>query len=209
MKSGIPCWLNCKFSISILSLFLLFLLSGTNLFATPTLSGPSLFCSSGVYTVHDLPVCATITWSSSSSNIVRSSVQGSNPCTFTGNTNGVALITAIVTNPCGSSVQLSMWVWYGPPIIDYITAESGQSGSAGSSSAFAVWPGPGHVSEPANLTPSVDPYANIWYNSAMYIQIYFQNSGSYAVWATTDNACGTSNPVYYWDSSYGYTFPVY
>lgn len=67
----------------------------------PSISGPDLVCSSGAsFSVSNLPSGATITWSQSS-NITRTSSQGSNPCTFTSTGSGEGWIGATVTTGCG------------------------------------------------------------------------------------------------------------
>jgi hypothetical protein len=66
----------------------------------PTLSGPSLVCSSGSsYSIQYLLTGDTITWNQSS-NITRVSTQGSNPCTFEATEYGNGWIEATINNGC-------------------------------------------------------------------------------------------------------------
>jgi len=85
---------------------------------SPSISGDSHLCSTGSeYTVENLLPDATIAWSSSS-NIIRVSEQGANPCTFTSGsdfTSDRGTITATVSTPEGQvarsvSVGLGMKV---------------------------------------------------------------------------------------------------
>lgn len=76
-------------------------------------SGPSLVCGTGTYTI-DIPSYATILWSTSNSNLSIVSGQGTDTVTFQKNSNGACVITAQVT--IGTTTQnLTKNVWAGTP----------------------------------------------------------------------------------------------
>ncbi len=83
--------------------------------ALPTISGPCSICTSGVFTVNNLPSGYTISWSSSS-NITRVSNQGSNPCTFQNNGTFTGWIQASITSSCGTVILPTFNVWVGVPL---------------------------------------------------------------------------------------------
>ena len=85
--------------------------------AAGPLTGASIICSSGsTYEVENLLQGATVTWSTSS-NITRTSSQGSNPCNFVGNGSGSGWLEAYVSVPggCGNYTLPRKNVWVGPP----------------------------------------------------------------------------------------------
>jgi hypothetical protein len=70
--------------------------------STLPISGPTTVCSSGsAFTVNNLPAGCTITWIPGP-NLTLSSVQGSNPCTFTSTGTGSSWISATLNSGCGS-----------------------------------------------------------------------------------------------------------
>ncbi|MBN1651589.1 MAG: S8 family serine peptidase [Bacteroidales bacterium] len=93
----------------------------------PTLSGSDFVCSSGTtFTVDNLPIGTTIGWSQSP-NITRVSSQGSNPCAFSANSNGVGWIEAVINNPnCDSIILPRKDVWVGNPSFtwDYVNSDT-------------------------------------------------------------------------------------
>ncbi len=86
-----------------------------NFAANASISGSSLVCSSGAsFTVDNLPAGATISWDQSS-NLSRSSTQGSNPCTFASTGSGEGWIEATVTTDCGNFTLPPKTIWSGVP----------------------------------------------------------------------------------------------
>ncbi|HOU03299.1 MAG TPA: hypothetical protein PLA79_12495, partial [Bacteroidales bacterium] len=54
----------------------------------------------------------------------------------------------------------------------------------------------------------VDPEegTSLWYDYQNYFQIYFEYAGHYEIWATFENACGESDPVYLnYEGPYSYS----
>jgi hypothetical protein len=73
----------------------------TNTSRSPSISGPSLVCSSANFAINNLPSGATITWDNGS-NLTRTSAQGANPCTFNASGSGSCWISATISTGCGS-----------------------------------------------------------------------------------------------------------
>ena len=77
-----------------------------------TFTGPSLFCTSGTYTVSNTPVGCTVSWAKSS-NLTLSPGAG-NTATFTANGNGWSWVKATVKSiSCDSVVLPIINVWVG------------------------------------------------------------------------------------------------
>jgi hypothetical protein len=78
------------------------------------ISGNSLICTSQNYSLNEIPSGATITWSTSSSNIsVVSGTEHSNPGSFQKVSNGNGTITATISSSC-ENYSLSFQVHSGP-----------------------------------------------------------------------------------------------
>ncbi|WP_108804243.1 T9SS type A sorting domain-containing protein [Aquimarina sp. Aq107] len=86
---------------------------GTGAQTTNTLNGAytsnpgTIGCTERKVTVYNLPAGSTINWSSSS-NLTRTSTQGTNPSTFKANGTGSAWVRAVVTPPnsCGNTYTM-------------------------------------------------------------------------------------------------------
>lgn len=81
---------------------------------TPMVLGPPSLCSSGAsYSVNNVPLGASITWSSSP-NIALVSPQGSNPATFkaTAASSGInSFISVNIATPCGAIVKKKSYIY--------------------------------------------------------------------------------------------------
>jgi hypothetical protein len=100
-------WNDCPYTSSSLKYFKL----------NFSISGPSLVCSSGAsFSVDNLPPGATISWDQSS-NISRSSSQGSNPCTFVSSGSGTGWIEATISTGCGDIILPRKEITVNPDII--------------------------------------------------------------------------------------------
>jgi hypothetical protein len=162
-----------------------------------SISGPSLLCSSSSsYSLMDQPYGSNVNWEIRQNGTIKSQGSGTN-AQATNLSNGSAYVLFNIEFNCGSSsTQTIRYFWVGPPILDYITAESGEFGYSGNSYAFAVWPAKTHSSDPDPVW-NVYPSAYIWYNQNSYAQIQFDNPGWYDIWAYAENICGSSDNVYY------------
>ncbi len=158
------------------------------------ISGSSILCSSGsTYTINDVPLNSTITWTHSS-NISRVSSQGSNPCTFKSISNGEGWIEAAISNNCGVITLPRKEIWTGKPGVP-TTSPSGyptiqlNSGellsvslleTPGASSSSGYWTCNGSLSRIGTATGS-----NTMFEAT--------GTGIGNFYVTTTNSCDTSN----------------
>jgi hypothetical protein len=172
-----------------------------------SLTGPTLICTSGQYTVQNYNN-ETLVWSSSS-NLTLTSTQGQNPATFTATGTGNATVTATITC-CGTQYVRSVTLWIGPPSPPlYVTNEAYYMGIAGTwISSFTVYHNaPAYQEAVSNIYGGDDSY----YYGQNYWSLYFQYEGLYQIWATNSNTCGESDEVYMYylgpeeGKTYGYS----
>jgi hypothetical protein len=165
-----------------------------------SISGESMVCSNPVsFDLLNMPTSYTsATWVIKQGTVTRASGNGT---TASANNllNGSAEVIFTIHFTCGlKDLTYKKDFWFGPPLLDYITAESGSCGYTGQSSSFAVWPSNSHISNPEPVW-YVYPYANIWYNQDSYAQIEWAYADTYEISAYASNTCGSSNTVYYSD----------
>ena len=79
------------------------------------LSGSSIVCGTGTYTIQNLPTGTSVQWSTSNSNLSIISGQGTSSATFQKNANGACVITAQVNIGGTSTMNLTKNVWVGTP----------------------------------------------------------------------------------------------
>lgn len=175
----------------VLSLILLCAFSlgfGGRLYAELEVSGPTLLCisTSGQYTANCQ--CA-VTWTCSS-NLTLTSGQGTQTATFSGTANGSGWVKAraFYDGDWHESDQYSVWI--GPPVITYIVCETGEPGTAGSSSSFSLWPAYYDISQP-QYNVDASP-ATVWYNYQSYTMIYFPYPDTYYISVEIYNTCGSN-----------------
>lgn len=169
----------------------------------PYLSGPSLVCSSGQFTVNNVGG-ATVSWTCSGS--VTFDHQTGSPKTFTANGTGTGTIQAILTSGCGNITLPAKTVWVGTPVVTSITGPSTVS-----------------INQPASFTAqlSLDSYPDSYYwttspssgvtiyPDGRYASMSFANSGTYQVIARAHNGCGWSDYVItYVDVTDGYYLAI-
>ena len=86
------------------------------------ITGPSIVCSPGVFTVQNLPPGCSITWNPGP-YLTMTSQQGSNPCTFTANGSGASWVEATITDSlCGSTTLPKFYVQVNP-VYNFISTE--------------------------------------------------------------------------------------
>ena len=193
-----------------------------------SITGPINVCSSGVsFTVNNLPVGATISWSTTS-NITRNSSQGSNPCTFSANGNGTGWIRATIVLPgnCGNPTMIQNDVQVGNPTLtnnDVFVRDSyynNLSGSGTYSNPYVVCDGEEYViNMDSNNVNSIN-YTTIpsgWtsYSYGIYEIAFTPNNmnygNTYAIDVDYAGACGNSlHTIYFKKDSYcfGWFFKV-
>ncbi|HOU03287.1 MAG TPA: hypothetical protein PK719_05075 [Bacteroidales bacterium] len=181
-------------------LHLIFLVSfcvafGPILNAQLEISGPSLLCTSGQYYLN----CeCSITWSCTS-NLTMTSQQGSNPCTFSANGNGLAIITATIY--CGGTQHAYDTVWVGTPIIEDVVDEGKYPSQHLYDCSF--WPAYYDISEP-EYSLDVDYPGEVWYCDQSWAQVYLPGDPSeYSFLLISTNTCGYDWTVFYWDDIWG------
>jgi hypothetical protein len=162
-----------------------------------------LNCSGGTFFINNLPVGATVNWTSSNTNIATvANNNNQGVVSWSGTSSGSVRITGMITLPCGTTVEEFM---------DGV--------------AFGI-------KSPTYIDYSVDPYVTCnevrvttnYFPDATYTWSYFkvpysgnlvqfpnspstkklslnQGSGNYSIGVTAANSCGTSN-IYFITTSY-------
>ncbi len=160
----------------------------TNTIPIPSVSGPTLVCSSGgSFTVNNLPTGATITWSQGP-NLARTSAQGANPCTFSSTGSGSSWIRATLVTSCGSVTLPDKVVWSGTPVISYISGPTYTPNNQWAT-YYAIPNNPAMGATDYNwiLSPL---NGNSVYDYGWTADIAFYNSGFYQVVSRGQNRCG-------------------
>jgi len=86
------------------------------------ITGPSIVCSPGVFTVQNLPSGCSITWNPGP-YLTMTSQQGSNPCTFTANGSGASWVEATITDSLCGSTTLPKFYVQANPVYNFISTE--------------------------------------------------------------------------------------
>jgi hypothetical protein len=159
--------------------------SGTCICTCPSLSGPSLICTTGNFSISNLSSGGTVVWSTSSSVLT---INSSGVATRVGSGGQAVTVTATISNECGVSV-LKKTVWVGTPYVDITTPDVFCYGNMYSFSA---------------INNSGEPYITgyNWWTTSPNLYLYgstFQTvsasssiPGTYYVNVNTTNACGTT-----------------
>lgn len=84
------------------------------------ISGPSILCTSAMYSIDNLPAGYLVTWSLSNSNIASIQTFG-NIANLTSISNGDTVLTASIKNPCSQQVSATKNIHIGHP--DFPAAE--------------------------------------------------------------------------------------
>lgn len=150
------------------------------------ISGPSTICNQETYSINNKPEGATVTWSSSPSNLITHSTTGDS-ITATKTGSGQVTLTAVV-----NGTAISKNIWLGSPSIPLITGpQHVEVGGMGSYSASVL--------SDFNTTYqwSVSPSSHTIYNSGANATIYFNAQSDYTITVSTTNSCGTRTTYYY------------
>ncbi|MCF0075216.1 hypothetical protein LZD49_32335 [Dyadobacter sp. CY261] len=161
------------------------------------LSGPDLICSSGNFSIVNLPAGMSVTWSSSNSSGLT--ITSSGVATRVNNYSGPITITATINlSGCVALTKVKN-IWVGSPVLTYMTY--GVTGtSAGSSvlsvnnvnaSPFFYWVRTNIISGSTtwSVTPSINGYV-----SDSHEYTFSLNSGQQADFnINTTNSCGSSS----------------
>ncbi|GET29825.1 trypsin-like peptidase domain-containing protein [Prolixibacter sp. SD074] len=184
---------------------------------SPYVSRGSAVCVSGTsFSVPNLPNGTELFWDQSS-NISRSSAQGSNPCTFYPLNSGSGWIKAtLVTSSCD---RFSLPIKY----VDVVrpTGTWGQDGQTHDLSTvnfvdYQSWvyvtvtcPGSSYFNWQLTGGTGIN-WSQINYANTSYLNLYLNTSTSYGDLRLTINTagCGTIQPTYHFVPSYSYAFTM-
>ena len=160
----------------------------TNTIPIPSVSGPTLVCSSGgSFTVNNLPTGATITWSQGP-NLARTSAQGSNPCIFSSTGSGSSWIRATLVKGSNTITLPDKVVWSGTPVISYISGPTYTPNNQWAT-YYAIPNNPAMGATDYNWI--LNPLnGNSVYDYGWTADIAFYNSGFYQVVSRGQNTCG-------------------
>ena len=162
-----------------------------------TITGNTLLCSTGSYTVNNVPSGCSVKWTNKSSNITLPQNTNVNPITVTANGNGAGWLEARVLSSSTDSVTIRYNIWVGPPSVTvtgdatsdctytthYFTATQTDYNSSPTSFSWNLVPLNGNT---------VSPYG--YQNSQCAITFYNPYSASgYTVQARATNSCGTGS----------------
>ena len=81
---------------------------------TPVISGPTVVCNQGTYTIQDLPSGTSIQWSTSNGNLQLISEQGTRTAVFRKNGTGRCTIKAALRS-ANLNIIPTLDVWAGVP----------------------------------------------------------------------------------------------
>jgi hypothetical protein len=160
----------------------------TNTIPIPSVSGPTLVCSSGgSFTVNNLPTGATITWSQGP-NLARTSAQGANPCIFSSTGSGSSWIRATLVKGSNTITLADKLVWSGTPVISYISGPTYTPNNQWAT-YYAIPNNPAMGATDYNWI--LNPLnGNSVYDYGWTADIAFYNSGFYQVVSRGQNTCG-------------------
>ncbi len=153
----------------------------------PTISGLNTLCNLGEYTISNLPVGATVTWSSSPANIISHPATGDS-ITVTKTGNGQVTLSALINQ----NITISKNIWVGSPSTPIITGlQHVEVGNMGSYSASVL----GDFN--TTYQWSVSPSSHTIYSSGSNATIYFNAQSDYTVTVSATNSCGSTTAYYY------------
>jgi len=160
----------------------------TNTIPIPSVSGPTLVCSSGgSFTVNNLPTGATITWSQGP-NLARTFAQGANPCIFSSTGSGSSWIRATLVKGSNTITLADKLVWSGTPVISYISGPTYTPNNQWAT-YYAIPNNPAMGATDYNWI--LNPLnGNSVYDYGWTADIAFYNSGFYQVVSRGQNTCG-------------------
>jgi hypothetical protein len=156
-----------------------------------TLIGPNFFCSTGTFSISNVPTGCTVLWSASS-NITLPSNKNTNPIVATVNGNGPGwLLATVSSSTCSASVQYTVWV--GTPVLSISGPSSGCTNNTYNFTASPTGPYANESNYTWNLVPLngnyLSPYG--YQNNSCAITFYNPYSASgYSVQSRAQNSCG-------------------
>jgi Secretion system C-terminal sorting domain/Pregnancy-associated plasma protein-A len=160
----------------------------------PNISGPSPLCTTGSYTVNNLPAGCTVYWTNSS-NISLPTNRTTNPITATANGSGSGWLQVSITTNCSASLPQFI-VWVGAPQLSVTGPSQGCVNNTFYFTSSPIGQNMNAINYTWNLVPLngnyLSPYG--YQNSQCAITFYNPYSASgYWVQARAQNTCGTGN----------------
>lgn len=166
-----------------------------------TISGPSLICTTGTYSIA-VPTGTTIAWSSSNTGAVT--INSSGVASRVGSYSGSVTINALLTNGSGCTRTLSTITWVGAPT--FVVSIDGIN----TNTAYLM-PGSNHSSNATTLSAGITTYNYSNYSGSGDMSISISPTGSYAylyvnsssttghreIIVSGTNTCGTLNQMLY------------
>lgn len=154
-----------------------------------SISGSAHVCPNGTYSISNLPVGSTVSWSSSNTNAVT--INSSGVATRVGGYNGSVAIKALITRSTGCSMTLSKIITVGSPaIINVFVDRTGCIGNVDYINATVV----GHVGT-ANWSKTGSNSSNAFLNNYGNGSASFSTNvpDCYNLTLIASNSCGTSS----------------
>jgi hypothetical protein len=159
------------------------------------ISGPSLVCTNGSFSVNDVPTGATITWEDCSSTLSPPSSSTANPGVFSKNSNGSGWIDVSISNGCGTLDLPRTYVSVGTPTF-YI---DGPSTAPNNQWAYFTAQSQGGLADFDDFNWILSPLnGNSVYDYGHYCDIAFYNSGDYQLVGQAFNTCGWGDYTIKW-----------
>ncbi len=169
-------------------------LDGAYLFPTSnsSISGPTLFCSSGSFTLSNLPPVDSIIWIPGP-YLSISSGQNTSSCTFTKSpvNSGSSWVSARLVTDCGSITLPRKEVYVGGGTVEYIMGPL-QASTITANRYLLMTSG---LSEPTSFDWFVTPSnSSVVYSYGSSADIEFNNPGDYLLTVWASNTCGSGSP---------------
>lgn len=154
------------------------------------ISGSSQLCSQGTYTINNLPVGATVVWSSSNTSVATVAGSGSTATLTKNISNGSTTLSAIING----SMTITKSIWVGAPIVSKVSGLSYCLLGSSSDYYASIDPLANATSYSWTLTPSFNNSVN---PSGDRCYIQWNRAGTYVLEMHAQNACGTSTSYMY------------
>lgn len=173
-----------------------------------SVSGPNTICTSGTFTLNNVPPDASVTWSTNNPNGLNINTSGL--ATRKNNFDGQVTVTATIDVGCGPS-SINRNVWVGKPVYNNIILQVDGNGKLSNCDDTYANTGTIHPG-PAMYITAYDwriPYSNNWYIEEEYGGIadyryvlidYYEQNPPYqeAIQIRAYNACGWSYWKEFW-----------
>ncbi|MFC4722669.1 T9SS type A sorting domain-containing protein [Geojedonia litorea] len=166
-----------------------------------TLVGSDILCSTGTYTINNMPSNSSVTWSSSNIYVATITPINSTQATLSKTGSGIVTVTATVINACGQQKTFTKNVTVGSANVDYVVFTNGVGGTdyfctSHTGNAYEILP---HISGATHqFRLRQYPNLNIVYTSNTITGNtgtvnYYPSPGWYVFEVARTNSCGTTD----------------